>query len=131
MPFFTKLLRDADKLDIWRVVTDYYHQNNGERNEAIEIGLPDTPGISRDVYQDLVGGRIVDFTHLKNLNDFKLLQLGWIYDINFIPTFQCIQKKGYLEKIHDVLPKSEEVEEVFSATQSYLDKQAIGGESDS
>ena len=27
--FYTKLLRDADKLDIWRVVTDYYNQNNG------------------------------------------------------------------------------------------------------
>ncbi len=64
-------------------------------------------------------GRIVDFTHLKNLNDFKLLQLGWIYDINFAPTFQCIRERAYLEMIRDALPKSEEVEEVFSMVQSY------------
>ncbi len=119
--FFTKLLRDADKLDIWRVVTEYYHQNNEERNGAIELSLPDTPGISDDVYRDLMEGRIVDFTHLKNLNDFKLLQLGWIYDINFAPTFQCIQERAYLEKIRDALPKSEEVERVFSVAQSYLE----------
>jgi len=30
--FFTKLLRDADKLDILRVVTDYYNQKNGRRD---------------------------------------------------------------------------------------------------
>ena len=123
--FFTKLLRDADKLDIWRVVTDYYHQNNEERNGAIELNLPDTSGISDDVYKDLMEGRIVDFAHLKNLNDFKLLQLGWIYDINFAPTFQCIQERGYLEKIRDALPKSEEVERVFSVVQSYLDEQTM------
>ena len=69
--------------------------------------------------------RIVDFTHLKNLNDFKLLQLGWIYDINFAPTFQRIQERAYLEKIRDALPKSEEVEEVFSMVQSYLDEQTM------
>jgi hypothetical protein len=33
--FFTKLLRDADKLDILKVVTDYYSQQNGNRNGAL------------------------------------------------------------------------------------------------
>ena len=74
--FFSRLLRDADKLDIWRVVTDYYSRNNGEKNGAIELGLPDTPGFSGEVYQDLMKKRIVDIKHLKNLNDFKLLQMG-------------------------------------------------------
>jgi HD domain. len=121
--FFTRLLRDADKLDIWRVVTDYYRQKNGKRNGAIELGLPDTSGISDDVYRYLMEGRIVDFTHLKNLNDFKLLQVGWIYDINFAPTFQSIQKRGYMKMIRDALPASEETEKIFSRVQSYLDEQ--------
>ncbi len=123
--FFTRLLRDADKLDIWRVVTDYYRQKNGngKRNGAIELGLPDTPGISDDVYRNLMEGEIVDFTHLKNLNDFKLLQVGWIYDINFAPTFRSIQKRGYLKMIRGVLPASEETEKIFSLVQSYLDEQ--------
>ncbi|MDO9528461.1 MAG: HD domain-containing protein [Syntrophales bacterium] len=121
--FFTKLLRDADKLDIWRVVTDYYRRKNGKRNGALELGLPDTPGISDDVYNDLLEGKIVDVTHLKNLNDFKLLQIGWIYDINFTPTFQCIKERRYIEMIRDVLPESKKVERIFSVAQSYLDEQ--------
>ncbi|OPX38947.1 MAG: hypothetical protein B1H12_01110 [Desulfobacteraceae bacterium 4484_190.2] len=38
--FFARLLRDADKLDILRVVTDYYQRKAGDRNGAIELGLP-------------------------------------------------------------------------------------------
>jgi len=71
--FFTKLLRDADKLDIWRVVTDYYRKINSSRNGVIELGLPDSPEISRDVYMDMMVGRTVKTASLKTLNDFKVL----------------------------------------------------------
>lgn len=120
--FFTKLLRDADKLDIWRVVTNYYRQRNKKRNDAIELGLPDTPEISFNVYKDLIGKRIVDVTRLKNLNDFKLLQVGWIYDINFAPTFQCVQNRGYLKMIRKTLPQLEQIEKIFTVVQSHLDE---------
>lgn len=33
--FFTKLLCDADKLDIWNVLIEYYHRNDGQRNAAL------------------------------------------------------------------------------------------------
>lgn len=111
--FFTKLLRDADKLDIWRVVTDYYHQKNGRRNGALELDLPDTPGFSDEVYQDLMNERIVDIKHVKNLNDFKLLQMGWVFDINFDPTLHYIKSRRYLEMIRDVLPESEKIQKIF------------------
>jgi len=118
--FFSRLLRDADKLDIWRVVTDYYNQKNGKSNGAIELGLPDTAGFSDEVYQDLLNMRIVDIKHLKNLNDLKLLQIGWIFDVNFAPTFQSIKERRYLEMIRQVLPKSEKIDKIFAVIKSYL-----------
>ena len=124
--FFAKLLRDADKLDIWRVLIDYYCREDGKRNAVIELGLPDTPGISSDVYKDLIEGRIVDVAHLRNLNDFKLLQIGWIYDINFVQTFQYVQERGYLEMIRDVLPNSEKIAEIFNVVQAYMNEQTRG-----
>jgi len=95
------------------VVTDYYHQKNGKRNGAIELDLPDTPGFSEEVYQDLMNKRIVDIKHVKNLNDFKLLQIGWIFDINFNITMEAIKSRRYLEMIRDVLPKSEKIQLIF------------------
>lgn len=120
--FFTKLLRDADKLDIWRVVTEYYHNNDGKRNDALELNLPDTPEISVWVYKDLMKRNIVKAEHLKNLNDFKLLQIGWVYDVNFPRTLQLVRERKYIEKIYDALPKSEKVLEIYKAVQDYLEK---------
>ncbi len=120
--FFAKLLRDADKLDIWRVVTDYYHQNDGKRNGAIELDLPDTPGFSDAVYQNLMNKEIVNVHDIQNLNDFKLLQIGWIYDMNFTPALHAVQSRGYLELIRDVLPKSSKINNIFTVIYSYLDE---------
>jgi len=120
--FFTKLLRDADKLDIWRVVTEYYHNNNGKRNGALELNLPDTPGISEGVYDDLMKRNVVKAKHLKNLNDFKLLQIGWVYDVNFPRSLQLVCERKYIEKIYNALPKSEKVLEIYKAVQDYLEK---------
>ncbi len=123
--FYTKLLRDADKLDIWKVVTDYYSQKSGKRNTAIELDLPDTFGFSDEVYQDLINRRIVDIKHVKNLNDFKLLQIGWIFDINFEPTLHSIRSRHYLEMIRDVLPETDKIQEIFDVTQRHIDHPPI------
>lgn len=55
-------------------------------------------------------------------NDFKLLQMAWIYDINFPLTFQLIQHRAYLQKIGDSLPPSEKVQKIYSTVKPYLDK---------
>ncbi|HII05933.1 MAG TPA: HD domain-containing protein [Methanotrichaceae archaeon] len=122
--FFSKLLRDADKLDIWAVLLDYYHQRrrNGARNEALELDLPDTPGISDGVYQDLMAEEIVKAKNLSNLNDFKLLQASWIFDINFWPALVAVKDRGYLERIRYVLPNSEKVDGIFTLLKSRLEE---------
>lgn len=118
--FFAKLLRDADKLDILRVVTDYYQRKNENHNGVIELGLPDIPEISPEVCAQLMAKRIVNVGDLKTLNDFKLLQMGWIFDVNFYRTFELIQERRYLEMLRDALPHTKKVSEIYLTVQSYL-----------
>jgi len=118
--FFCKLIRDADKLDILNVVTEYYHRKGGEKNGSIVLELPDTPGISDEVYRNLMSKSIVNIDHVTNLNDIKLLQAGWIFDINFQPTLNSIKKRRYIELIREVLPESKEIDEIFDLINSVL-----------
>jgi HD superfamily phosphodiesterase len=120
--YFSRLLRDADKLDIWRVVTNYYTQRTAGRNETVELNLPDGPGISDRVYEDLMGGKIVRVDNLRTLNDFKVLQMGWVFDVNFPRTFQLVRERRYLEIIRDTLPPSDRVSEIFARVHSCLEK---------
>lgn len=118
--FFSKLLRDADKLDILRVVTTNYQRTDGARNPALELGLPDTPEISDEVYRDLMNKRIVDIKNIRTLNDIKLLQAGWIFDINFSPALTSIRTRHYMEMIRGVLPESDKTREIFDVIDSVL-----------
>jgi putative nucleotidyltransferase with HDIG domain len=111
--FYSGLIRDADKLDILKVVTDYYMKVKGEKNVALVLELPDTPGISEDVFKALMNKHPIDMKHVKNVNDLKLLQVGWIYDINFKPTSDMIKSRLYLEKLKKVLPDSKEIDAIF------------------
>lgn len=121
--FFSRLLRDADKLDIWRILTDYYQKGaDREKNSAIELSLPDTPGISRQVYQRLIQGRCIDFASMKNLNDFKLLQAGWVFDVNFLPTFKRLQDRNYLGILQKSLPETGQIRQIFNAIDRFIAK---------
>lgn len=123
--FFLKMVRDADKVDIWRVVTDYYRNAGNHRNPTIELELPDTPHISRHVYEALMREELVQMTSLKTLNDFKLLQMGWVYDLNFPRTFQLVREKGYLEMLRDALPAhSMRVRNIYQKTRAHLTRNA-------
>jgi len=117
-----KMLRDADKVDIWRVVTEYYRRSTGTRNPAVELDLPDEGGVSDIVYESLMRGEPVRMADLRILNDFKLLQMGWIYDLNFSRSFQMVIERGYLEEVRNALPKaSRRVDEVYAKVRAHLE----------
>lgn len=118
-----KMLRDADKLDIWRVVTEYYCNTDGETNNTLQLDLPDNNEINPKNYQDLLNEQMVDLSNLKTLNDFKLLQIGWIYDLNYKRSFQILNEKKYLDIIFKTLPNTEEIRAIKEKANSYLQKQ--------
>ncbi len=121
--FFAKLLRDADKLDIWHVVTEYYENKARPRNRSIELDLPDIDSISDPVYTALMSGELARMADLRTLNDFKLLQIGWVYDLNFSRSFQIARKNRYLDKIRQAISsESHRVTQIHLVAQAYLEK---------
>ncbi|MCF8076210.1 MAG: HD domain-containing protein [Desulfotignum sp.] len=118
--FYARMLRDADKLDIWRVLIDHYQRQDRDNNPAVELGLPDTPDISDRVFAHVVNAQIVEARHIRNLNDFKLLQIGWVFDINFLPALQQVKDRGYIEAICRTLPPSDHVTRIEQAVATWF-----------
>ena len=120
--FFIKLLRDADKLDIWRVFIEYYESPHESRASAVGLGLPDIPEYSDDVLSCLYKKQIVALSSVKTLNDFKILQLSWLYDLNFTPSFQLFSERDYLSRMMARLPHTEEIEKAFLSLKEFVSK---------
>jgi putative nucleotidyltransferase with HDIG domain len=116
---YSRLLRDADKLDIFNIVSAYY-VNDSEKSAAVELDLPDTPTVSDKVIKSINEGKMISMQQLQSLNDFKLLQMSWVHDINYQPTFQLIFERDYLQKIRNTLPATEEIDRIYSKLITYL-----------
>ena len=116
-----RLVRDADKLDIWRVFIEYFFAPEGERASAAGLGFPDLPDCSPEVLAAVEAGEMVQLTMLKSLHDFKLLQLSWVYDINFRSTLQLIKERGVLEQLAATLPNDAAILAILDRVHSYLD----------
>jgi putative nucleotidyltransferase with HDIG domain len=116
---YTRLLRDADKLDIWRIMCEYYPKE--KKNPYIVLDLPDLPEIDGSVIEDLLAGRIVHTTNLMSLNDFKLLEMGWVYDINFRRTFELIREREYISIQYEFLPHTEIIDRIYRQILRYIE----------
>ncbi len=101
--FFYHLLRDCDKTDVLAVLRGHY-QSADDRDRYLTLGLSDQPSISPEVLADLHSGRIVDIRHLHTVHDFKLLQIGWIYDIHFEPAYRFILSRQDFQAILATIP---------------------------
>ncbi|MCK9418738.1 MAG: HD domain-containing protein [Nitrospirae bacterium] len=118
---FARLIRDADKLDILRVVIEYFEQDEGSRAEAVALGLPDVPGkYSPEVLACLVRGEMARKDALTTLNDFKLLQLAWLYDLNFTCSLRMVVERDYIRKIAEMLPRNEEIAGAIEIMREYV-----------
>lgn len=106
---YLKMVRDADKLDIWRVFNEFYAARPEERPTAVGLGLPDTPEYSRELLDCILERRLARLTDLKTLNDFKLLKLTWVYDLNFRPSLRLLADRQYIERLFSTMPRTAEL----------------------
>ncbi len=124
--FFIKLIRDADKLDIWRVFLEYYEAPVCERASAVSLSLPDSTDYTPEVIKIIYKRRIVSLGSIKTLNDFKLLQLSWIFDLNFKPSLHLLLKRNYINRIISHLPQTEEINNISSFLNDFVKKKLQG-----
>ncbi len=117
-----KIIRDADKLDIFRVVVDAYrcYRENPDKC-VLEIGLPDVPEYTPEVLEAVRNAHAIDYTRLRTLTDMKLCQLGWVYDLNFAASLRRVKERGYLQQIGTWLPQTEAVRDLQRTIEAYVD----------
>lgn len=107
--FFAKLLRDADKMDIYRVLEPLLCQ-------------PDDNGISPVFLQNFLAGVQCNYSDCRTEDDKKIIRLMWAYDINSSWALEQIVQKGYFDKIYQNLPHTPEIVQGMNKLCDYVRK---------
>jgi len=119
---FAKLIRDADKIDIFRVVVENYQQYREDpEGFLLEIELPDVPEYSPEVLEAVLNEELIDSAKLRTLNDAKLCQLGWVYDLNFTASLRRIDQCAFLPELFSFLPQDEQIQRACRKIQEFVD----------
>jgi hypothetical protein len=121
---FLRLIRDADKLDIWRVFLDYFITPENERASAVLLGFPELPGVSPSCLAALSEGRIVNLETVACANDFKLLLISWAYDLNFRSSYRLVQQSAFLQSLEAGLPERDDIRAAVSSARRHVASQA-------
>ena len=92
---FCKIIRDADKLDIYRIVTTKKIEN------AVSIKTEDISKeiLSDKIYNNFLKEEPILYQDIKTNIDNMVIWIAYIYDINFKETFNKIKQENYIEKI--------------------------------
>jgi putative nucleotidyltransferase with HDIG domain len=116
---FSRLIRDADKLDIWEILIDRDIVNQILDSSKIETSyeVPDQILNCFRNQQVVPSGAVL-------MNDHRFLRLSWIYDMNFTATYKLIIEREYAEKILARIPSSQRKEEIAAIIHDFVRKKA-------
>lgn len=102
-----RALRDADKLDIIRVMHEQISRNEASE-DTVYLGLADRPmDYNPEAAHDALKGRIIRGDQMATRNDFRLRLCGWLNLFEFPTSLGILARTGYMEKIMAELPDDE------------------------
>jgi len=118
--FFLKMVRDADKVDIYRVFIEYYESPKEDRASATAFGVPDTEEYSKEMLACILEKRVASYSRIRTEHDFKLMQLSWVFDMNFKESIRLLQSKHYIDATIAKLPQTGEILSAMDMLKHYL-----------
>ena len=102
------------------MVTADYKLSDAATPDFVRLGLKDDGLYSPQALQAIKEKRLISKSAITRLNDFKLMQISWVFDINFTPALQKVRDRGYIPAIIATLPASDELNSILNQVEEYM-----------
>ncbi|MDD3048511.1 MAG: HD domain-containing protein [Bacilli bacterium] len=123
---YAKLIRDADKIDIFYIYTET------EDYDYFDDLYLKKDNFSEEIFFDIENHKTINLVDVKSKPDEMFLTIGWFYDLNYNYTFKEIAKNNFLDKLIDLFNIEDDhlklrVENLKNKVASYI-KEKLEGE---
>ncbi len=99
-----RLIRDADRLDIYRVVLDTFDNDRVEEHPDIVLNLSIDGAPSARVLETIRRREQPAYPDLRTVSDFILMLLSWSYQMNFPAARATMLERGIFDRLAGHLP---------------------------
>ncbi|MBN1675159.1 MAG: HD domain-containing protein [Kiritimatiellae bacterium] len=94
-----RMVRDADKLDIFRVVLDAVERDGFRDLSRMLPGVRPRRLVSARLIREMETRRSCSLPAVRSLGDLLLMQLSWVYDLNYAPALRRVADRNILARI--------------------------------
>lgn len=116
-----KIIRDADKTDIFYILTV------DDKKAIWESSDLSNDEISDEIYREFIEDKVINYKERKTSADILVSHFAYVYDFNFKETKQIILKNNYLDLLYKRFKfNNKETEErynkIFQIAKKYLEE---------
>lgn len=105
-----QIIRDADKLDIIKIMTENFMHSLPEK-EGVTLSAKDEPlCYSKHILEQAMHKKASSYLDIVYVNDFKILICAWIFSLYYDESIKILKEQGNLQIILSTLPKTKEIE---------------------
>ncbi len=117
----TKLIRDADKLDIFYVL-------NNENMQVIYGNNIQNQKINKEVYREFFEDKYINYKNINSGLDLAIAHFAYVYDFNYKFTLQKIKDDQFLTKLYNRFEienhdTKEDFDNVYNFAKQYLNNE--------
>ena len=102
---FARLIRDADKLSILKVVMKAFADPEACREGTVSFGLPWDAPYTKSIAEKAIAGEMIDYTSLQCVDDFKISLFVWPVDLAFSASARLAMEEKLFERFAEYLPE--------------------------
>lgn len=116
---YCKLIRDADKIDI----LNYMEYEDITQLFDFESIMQDD--ISDNVYAEMLDNKVVNRYDAKTALDDYMLEVGFVYDVNYDISIELIKKNKSIDKLCDLIKDAKEkdkIKDIKEHVDKYMDE---------
>lgn len=121
---FCKLIRDADKLDIFEQIINFYENPGRTPYFAVE-GNHEDKSYSPEIIEGILSGKQISYASVKTSVDIKLIRLFWLLDLSFPIALEIAKRKQYFDRLRVFIPVTVDTLKVFQYIEERIHNLAI------
>ena len=92
---FAKLIRDADKTDI------FYLLIIGEEKTIWETDNMNNEIVTNEIYREFIENKHINYKNIETSGDILVAHFAYIYDLYFKPTLRIFKDKRYIDQLYN------------------------------